>query len=160
MVCFEKSVYSERSNTLCDRTLPIEVKKGLIVEDFKPLAEIWRQALVKEGFTIIEHTDDTDILEDLISNLQPDLVLMDINLKGRRNGIEAVRDLLVIHPDLTVIFLSMHGQPHMFELAMEAGARSYVTKSSPIVELHNAIKAVQLGELYICESMRKYWQGN
>jgi DNA-binding NarL/FixJ family response regulator len=136
------------------------VKKGLIVEDFKPLAEIWRQALSKEGFTSIEHTDDTDVLEELISSLQPDLVLMDINLKGRRNGIEAVRDLLLIHPGLPVIFLSMHGQPHMFELAMDAGARSYITKSSPIIELHNAIKAVQQGELYICEAMRKYWQNN
>ncbi len=158
--CLEKILYSARSNTFCDHTLPIEVKKGLIVEDFKPLAEIWRQALAKEGFTNIEHTDDTDVLEELIANLQPDLVLMDINLKGRRNGIEAVRDLLVIHPGLPVIFLSMHGQPHMFELAMDAGARSYITKSSPIIELHNAIKAVRQGELYICESMRKYWAGN
>ncbi len=135
------------------------MKTGLIVEDFKPLAEIWRQALTKEGFLDISITDDTDLLEELIAFNKPDVILMDINLKGRRNGIEAVTDLMVLYPDLIVIFLSMHGQPHMFEKAMNAGARGYVTKSSPIIELHKAVNVVQTGDIYICESMRRYWEG-
>jgi DNA-binding NarL/FixJ family response regulator len=133
------------------------VKKALIVEDFKPLAEIWRQALVKEGFEHIELTDDTDDIEEKVGNLMPDLILMDINLKGERNGIEASEALIKLDPNLLIIFLSMHGQPHMFERAMQSGARGYITKSSPITELHRAVKDVLNGQFYICEAMKKYW---
>lgn len=133
------------------------MKKALIVEDFKPIADIWRLALENELYEHIEITDNTDLVENFINEMDPDLVLMDINLKGSRNGIETVQELIPSYPHLKVLFLSMHGQPHMMEKAMEAGAKGYITKSSPLVELKNAIKAIESDEIYICEQMRMYW---
>lgn len=134
------------------------MKKALIVEDFKPIAEIWRQALLNENYSTVEITDNTDEVEQLISELSPDIVFMDINLKGKRNGIETVSQLIPKFPHLNVLFLSMHGQPHMMEMAMNAGAKGYMTKSSPLTEIKSAIKQIESGEIYICDQMRMHWK--
>lgn len=134
------------------------MKKALIVEDFKPIADIWRLALENELYEHIEITDNTDLVENFINDMNPDLVLMDINLKGSRNGIETVQELIPSYPQLKVLFLSMHGQPHMMEKAMEAGAKGYITKSSPLVELKNAVKIIEAGGIYICDQMREHWK--
>jgi DNA-binding NarL/FixJ family response regulator len=91
-----------------DQQLNYLVKKALIVEDFRPIAEIWKKALLLEKYTEIEITDTTDQLEALIASLQPDIVFMDINLKGKRDGIETVAELIPQFPSLKVLFLSMH----------------------------------------------------
>ncbi len=134
------------------------MKKALIVEDFRPIAEIWKKALELENYSEIEITDTTDNLENLIESFQPELVFMDINLKGKRDGIETVTELIPQFPSLKVLFLSMHGQPHMMENAMKAGAKGYMTKSSPLTEIKTAIQQIESGRLYICDQMRMYWK--
>jgi two-component system response regulator NreC len=141
-----------------DQQLNYPVKKALIVEDFRPIAEIWKKALLLEKYTEIEITDTTDQLEALIASLQPDIVFMDINLKGKRDGIETVAELIPQFPSLKVLFLSMHGQPHMMEKAMKTGAKGYITKSSPLTEIKNAIKHIESGEQYVCDQMRMHWK--
>jgi DNA-binding NarL/FixJ family response regulator len=141
-----------------DQQLNYQVKKALIVEDFRPIAEIWKKALLLEKYTEIEITDTTDQLEALIASFQPDLVFMDINLKGNRDGIETVTELIPQFPSLNVLFLSMHGQPHMMEKAMKAGAKGYMTKSSPLTEIKTAVQHIESGNLYICDQMRIHWK--
>ncbi len=131
------------------------MKTALIVEDFRPIAEIWAKTLKGEHYENYKIIDNTDFAEDEIAQLNPNIVLMDINLKGRRDGIETTADLMQSNPDLKILVLSMHGQPHMMEKAIEAGARGYITKSSPLSELKLALQLIEKGEIYICEQMRK-----
>ena len=131
------------------------MKTALIVEDFRPIAEIWAKTLKGEHYENYKIIDNTDFAEDEIAQMNPNIVLMDINLKGRRDGIETTADLMQSNPDLKILVLSMHGQPHMMEKAIEAGARGYITKSSPLSELKLALQLIEKGEIYICEQMRK-----
>jgi DNA-binding NarL/FixJ family response regulator len=131
------------------------LKTALIVEDFRPIAEIWAKTLKGEHYETYKIIDNTDFAEDEIAQLNPSIVLMDINLKGRRDGIETTADLMQSYPDLKILVLSMHGQPHMMEKALQAGARGYITKSSPLSELKLALQLIEKGEIYICEQMRK-----
>jgi len=131
------------------------LKTALIVEDFRPIAEIWAKTLKGEHYENYKIIDNTDFAEDEIAQMNPNIVLMDINLKGRRDGIETTADLMQSNPDLKILVLSMHGQPHMMEKAIEAGARGYITKSSPLSELKLALQLIEKGEIYICEQMRK-----
>lgn len=133
----------------------IILKTALIVEDFRPIAEIWAKTLKGEQYETNRIIDNTDSIDDEISLLNPDIILMDINLKGKRDGIETTTDLIKSNPFIKILVLSMHGQPHMMERALQAGARGYITKSSPISELKLALKLIENGEIYICQQMRK-----
>jgi DNA-binding NarL/FixJ family response regulator len=132
------------------------VKKALIVEDFRPIAEIWGSTLLGEQYESFKIIDNTDLVESEIETFSPTIILMDINLNGKRDGIETTKDVIQKYTEMKVIVLSMHAQPHMMERALEAGARGYITKSSPLSELKKALKIVESGDSYICEQMMKY----
>ena len=61
---------------------------------------------------------------------RPDLVLMDVNMRGG-SGIEATARLLERYPGIAVLILSMHDKPEYVTQAMGAGARGYVLKDAP-----------------------------
>jgi DNA-binding NarL/FixJ family response regulator len=74
----------------------------------------------------------------------PDVVLMDINLPGA-SGIECVKKLKEILPDLNIIMLTMfEDSDHIFN-ALSAGAKGYLLKRTPPMKLIESIKDVQQG---------------
>ncbi|MDG1300528.1 MAG: response regulator transcription factor [Opitutae bacterium] len=79
-----------------------------------------------------------------VVKFEPDLVLSDISLEGR-SGIELLKDLKAINPDLPVVMHSMHNESVYAMRAMRAGARGYVMKSAGGAEVVNAIKEVLAG---------------
>ena len=75
---------------------------------------------------------------------KPDLVLSDISMEGR-SGLELLKDLKAINPDLPVVIHSMHNESVYAMRAMRAGARGYVMKKADGSEVVNAIKEVLAG---------------
>lgn len=86
-----------------------------------------------------------------VERLRPDLMLVDINLPGR-NGLELVRDLRALRPDLPVLVLSMHDETVFAERALRAGARGYVSKQQSGSDLIVAIRQVLSGEIHLSAS--------
>lgn len=76
--------------------------------------------------------------------LQPDLILMDIGLRGS-NGLETTRSLLAEHPSIRVLILTMHEDDDYFSEALAVGASGYVLKESTPSELLAGIRAVAAG---------------
>jgi two-component system response regulator NreC len=83
-----------------------------------------------------------------VSDLQPDLVLMDISMPGL-NGIEATRQICQNHPGVEVVILSMHSNEEYVFQVLRAGASGYVLKQSDSSEVLTAIRAALAGGSFL-----------
>jgi len=84
----------------------------------------------------------------LASKLKPDLVLTDISLSGR-SGLELIKDLAAVQPDLPTLVLSMHDEWLYAGRALNAGARGYVMKRSGGARVVEAIHEVFQGRIAV-----------
>jgi DNA-binding NarL/FixJ family response regulator len=102
-----------------------------------------RQGLrsVLEGYhdlEVIGEGGDGEAAVSLTDELQPDVVVMDINMP-KIDGIEATRRILDRHPDMIIIGLSVQNEHHIEEMMIHAGAAVFVTKERAAVQLYEAI---------------------
>lgn len=83
---------------------------------------------------------------------RPDLVLTDITMPGR-SGLEFIKDLRALHPELPILVVSMHDETIYAERALRAGARGYIMKEAGGENLLAAIRQVRSGEIYVSSRM-------
>lgn len=88
-----------------------------------------------------------DALRD-IPGSSADLVIMDLSLPDK-SGLELIKDLLALVPDLPVLIFSMHDEMFYAERVIRAGGRGYLMKGSPGDTLAFAIRRVLAGELFL-----------
>ena len=89
-----------------------------------------------------------------VSEYQPDIVLMDIRMQPM-DGIETTTRIKELYPDLKVIGFSLETRPEVATRMLKAGASGYVTKSSPRVEICEAINQVVNGKKYLCREVKE-----
>jgi DNA-binding NarL/FixJ family response regulator len=88
--------------------------------------------------------DGTDAVL-LIESLQPDVVLLDIDLPGM-GGMTIAQQVRVVAPQTDVIGFSAHADPIYVQALLAAGAAGYLTKDEPPEQIGHAIRAVGAGE--------------
>jgi DNA-binding NarL/FixJ family response regulator len=96
---------------------------------------------------VVGNASDGRQVVSQVSELQPDVVIMDISMP-EANGIDATRQILEIYPQTRVIILSMSGTAdHVFH-ALQAGVRGYLLKESAGREVMEAVQTVYGGGMY------------
>jgi DNA-binding NarL/FixJ family response regulator len=84
----------------------------------------------------------------IIRDQRPDIAVLDISMP-EINGIVLCRRLAGEVPELKVVILSLHEDRAYLNLALDAGARGYILKTSAVENLVNGIRAVTLGGTYL-----------
>jgi DNA-binding NarL/FixJ family response regulator len=98
-----------------------------------------------ETFEVVGQAPDGETAVRLAEQLQPDVVLMDVNMPGM-NGIEAARAIIAASPHIGILMLTMFDDDSSVFAAMRAGARGYLLKGAQKEEIVRAIQAVGDGE--------------
>ncbi|MCC6797303.1 MAG: response regulator [Candidatus Hydrogenedentes bacterium] len=115
-----------------DSATPISI---LVVDDHKIVRECLVGLLRMEpSIQVIGEAEDGPQAIDLAASLNPDVILMDMNL-GAMNGLEATRIVLSRNPRIKVIGLSMHSEKHIADAMIKAGASRYLSKGVALEEL-------------------------
>ena len=100
----------------------------LIVDDQVPFRTVARTVVgLAAGFEVAAEAETGEQAVELARSLEPDLVLMDINLPGI-SGIEATRRILATRPETVVVLLSTYSETDLPADARECGAVDYVHK--------------------------------
>jgi DNA-binding NarL/FixJ family response regulator len=107
------------------------------------------------GIEVVAEAADANDAIALAAQHRPDVVLMDISMKGR-NGIEATAQIRQLLPETRVIILSMLESEDFIAHALRAGASGYLLKDSAEPELELALAAVARGETYLSPRVSKH----
>jgi DNA-binding NarL/FixJ family response regulator len=112
-------------------------------------------ALVRRGFrrileddrtiTVVGEAGDGIHALQLVSELRPDIVIMDCAMPGG-DGFHATREITTSHSTSKVLILSMHSEESWIQKAIEAGAHGYIFKNALELDLIRSIKRVVAGE--------------
>jgi DNA-binding NarL/FixJ family response regulator len=93
---------------------------------------------------VVGDLEGIDGIEGELARLQPDVVLLDLEL-GDINGVEALRQLREIAPNLKVIVYTSHDEEDYIIQAAELGVDGYLLKGSPKEEIVDAVRSVNEG---------------
>jgi DNA-binding NarL/FixJ family response regulator len=118
--------------------------------------------LFRKGMrTLLTATADTEVIGEattgqevieLAATLQPDVILMDLQMPGV-NGIEATRQILQTSPHIRILVITLFEDDASVFSALRAGARGYVLKDTKEEEMIRAIRAVGSGEAIFSPSI-------
>jgi two-component system nitrate/nitrite response regulator NarL len=129
--------------------------KVLLVDDHPVVRKGLHSCLAhRDNLKIVgEACNGTEALQK-VKELDPDVVLMDINMPGM-DGLEVTEALRKDSPRTRVLVLSVHDTRDYVMRIVKAGARGYVLKDTPPEELVRAIETVNAGEAYFSPAVAR-----
>jgi two-component system response regulator DegU len=106
----------------------VRMLKVLLVDDQQLFRDIARNMLEDaDEFQVVAEAEDGVDAVDVYPEIQPDLVLMDVQM-ARMNGLEATREILRDDPEARVVITSMRSEPEYERLAKDIGALGFIPK--------------------------------
>lgn len=133
------------------------VKRRVFLVEDHPVTRRGVATLVNQqsDLTVCGEADSAAKALDLIQKQNPDIAVVDIGLKTT-SGIELIKNVRVLLPELPVLVMSMYTSHHYAERAIRAGAKGYITKAEASDRILTAIRTVLSGELYLNEGMKEH----
>ncbi|MDQ0496081.1 MULTISPECIES: response regulator [Paenibacillus] len=115
----------------------MEKKKVLIVDDQNGIRILLMEVFGSEGYETFQAANGKIALE-IVEKEPPDLVLLDMKIPGM-DGLEILKHLKAMNPDIKVIMMTAYGELDMIKEATELGALMHFTKPFDIDEMRIAV---------------------
>ena len=103
--------------------------------------------------TCAESSVETFLRNSLLT--PPDIIILDIGLKGGMSGLEGIRPIKKKYPDCEIIMLTTFDDSERIFKALCAGASAYLTKQIPFSKIVDAIKTVNQGGSYMSPTIAR-----
>jgi DNA-binding NarL/FixJ family response regulator len=129
-------------------------KAKIFLVDDHPLVREWLTNLIHQqpDFSVCGEAETAAQALEAIAKLKPDVAIVDISLKSG-SGIELIKNIKALEPQVAVIVLSMHDEDLYAERALRAGARGYIMKRETAKKVIAGIRDVLEGRLYLSERL-------
>jgi len=131
--------------------------KKIIIADDHPIFRGGLRTLIdaEPSFAVIAEASDGDEALALISEHQPDVVILDYNMP-KANGFDVLAKISALKMNVIPVMLTMHNDEAMFAKAFELGVKGYVLKDSASVDIVNCLHAVSKGQIYTSAAVTTY----
>lgn len=127
----------------------------LLIDDHAVVREGYRRLIEKhQGIEVVAEAEDAPSGYEAYKKSRPDVVIIDISMPGR-GGIDLVRQIHQLDASARILIFTMHATATYAHQAFRAGARGYVTKSSPPDLLVTAIRNVFVGRPALCAEINE-----
>ncbi|MDY6952243.1 MAG: response regulator transcription factor [Thermodesulfobacteriota bacterium] len=127
--------------------------RALLADDHRIMREGLRSLIDREkDMEVVAEADNGRRAVELALERRPDLVIMDISMRGL-NGIDATCQITATGHNIKVLALSMHGDEQFVAEMLAAGASGYLLKDCAFDELVHAIRAVAANQSYLSPSI-------
>jgi DNA-binding NarL/FixJ family response regulator len=134
------------------RTAP--AVRVLVVDDFEPFRRFVCNMLGKmPGLQIVGEVSDGLEAVRKAEELQPDLILLDVGLPAL-NGIEAARQIRIVAPQSTIIFVTQESDRELVREGLSLGAKGWVVKTMVASSLITAVDAALDGEQFVSSGLK------
>ena len=143
-------------------TIPIpeetaqRTRKRILVVDDHPLLRQGLAMLINQqhDMHVCGEAEEAQAAMQAIADKRPDIIILDLSLKGP-DGLEVLKSIRALYPDLPVLILSMHDEAIYAERALRARANGYIMKQEATEKVLMALRRIFNGEVYLSDSMSK-----
>lgn len=110
------------------------------------------------GIEVVAEAADGAAALELVRSTDADVLVLDLKMPGT-DGIDVLRAVRAIRPDLKVIILTMHAGQEYVSRAVKGGADAYLLKDSAVQDLVAAVDAVMAGRTYFSPAIQQQLAG-
>jgi DNA-binding NarL/FixJ family response regulator len=127
----------------------------LLEEERRLVREAWTLVLNRDPlFRVIAECGDCESALLKAKELHPDVIILDIVPPGL-SGVEMIPLFRKYSPGSKILIVSLYTFPDIARKLLQAGASGYLTKTSPLEEMFEAIIKVKEGEKYLCREISR-----
>jgi DNA-binding NarL/FixJ family response regulator len=129
-------------------------KKTVFVVDDHPLLRQGLALLInrEQDLMVCGEAEEAQAAMKAIALKQPDILIADISLNGP-DGLDLLKNLRTLYPDLPVLILSMHDESIYAERALRARANGYIMKQEATEKVLVAVRRILGGDIYLSDRM-------
>jgi len=129
-------------------------KKAVFVVDDHPLLRQGLALLInrEQDLMVCGEAEEAQAAMRAIAEKKPDILIADISLNGP-DGLDLLKNLRTLYPDLPVLILSMHDESIYAERALRARANGYIMKQEATEKVLIAVRRILGGDIYLSDRM-------
>jgi DNA-binding NarL/FixJ family response regulator len=125
----------------------------VLVDDHPMVRERLAEVINREpDLSVCGEAEDRAGALEIVERVKPTLAIVDLTLK-RSNGLDLIKDLRVMHPELLILVLSMQDENLYAERVIRAGAHGFITKQEATRKILDAIRQVMAGKVFLSEEI-------